>query len=249
MRFMYICPVHHDDTTEYFQSLMASLKADGLLDGIEFDMDPGPEGPGVRGRADLVNVSKELMDRVHQAVDTGRYDAIVIQGFLDPVLLDAREVSPIPVLGCGESSYHLASLLGHRFSIIDTLECMAIMLRQRVEMYGLGKKLASVRSVEYIPIDVMEGHGDRVEKLDAMEDQCLKAIEEDGADTIILGCSCLSWMEPEMKERLRERGYDAPLIVPIRAAVSFARVLVTMGMRHSPLAYPPPIPKPLAIVR
>ena len=46
MRFMYICPVHHDDTTEYFKSLMASLEADGLLDGIEFDMDPGPEGPG-----------------------------------------------------------------------------------------------------------------------------------------------------------------------------------------------------------
>jgi allantoin racemase len=82
-----------------------------------------------------------------------------------------------------------------------------------------------------------------------MEEQCVKAIEEDGADTLVLGCTSLSWMVPEVRAGLKERGHEAPVIQPIRAAVMFARALVAMGMAHSPVAYPQAVPKASAIVR
>ena len=58
----------------------------------------------------------------------------------------------------------------------------------------------------------------------------------------ILGCTGLSWMAPDLRERLKARGLDAPVIQPIWAAVAFARMLVRLDMRHSPMAYPPPGP-------
>ncbi len=245
MHLMFIRTSRHDYTTAYSHELIDAMVADGLLDGVEWDYDPGPEGPVVQNREDLVKVSAGVLERVSRTSEANRHDAIVIQGFLDPVLYAAREVSRLPVLGCGESAVHLASLLGHRFSIVDTLECMAIVLRQNVEMYGLGGKLASVRSIEYAPPDVMRKK-DREGAVSAMEEQCIKAITEDGADTIILGCTALSWIVPEVRERLDRQGYEAPIIQPIRAAVWFARGLVALGLRHSPLAYPGHSPKSVA---
>lgn len=245
MHLMFIRTSRHDYTTAYSHELIDSMAADGLLDGVEWDYDPGPEGPVVQNREDLVKVSAGVLERVRSTSEANRHDAIVIQGFLDPVLFAAREVSRLPVLGCGESAVHLASLLGHRFSIVDTLECMAIALRQNVEMYGLGGKLASVRSIEYAPPEVMQ-KTDREGAVSAMEKQCIKAITEDGADTIILGCTALSWIVPEVRERLERQGYAAPIIQPIRAAVWFARGLVALGLKHSPLAYPGHSPKPVA---
>lgn len=246
MRLMFIRTSCHDYTTAYSHELIDAMEADGLLEGVEWDYDPGPEGPVVQNREDLVLVSAGVLERVRSTAETNRYDAIVIQGFLDPVLFAAREVSPIPVLGCGESAVHLASLLGHRFSIIDTLEGMAIMLRQNVEMYGLGRKLASVRSIECAVPEVMQKNN-REDQISAMEEQCIKAITEDGADTLVLGCTALSWLVPEVRTRLQSKGYMAPVIQPIRAAVWFARGLVSLGLSHSPIAYPQGKPKAAAL--
>jgi len=248
MRLMFIRTSVHDYTTAYSSELIDAMAADGLLDGVEWGYDPGPKGPMVSSLEDLVLISAGVLERVRRHSESGLYDAIVLQGFLDPVIHAAREVSNIPVLCCAESAVHLASLLGNRFSIVDVAEWSAIYDRRAVGAYGLGNKLASVRTFGYSPEEVTR-KTDRAGQLAAAEEECLKAIEEDGADTIILGCTGMSWMAPETEERLRARGYDAPVIQPIRAAVVLACGLVNLGMKHSRLAYPKGVAKtrPVAV--
>jgi hypothetical protein len=47
-------------------------------------------------------------------------------------------------------------------------------------------------------------------------------------------------MAPDLRARLSIRGHGVPVIQPVWAAVAFARMLVTLGMKHSGLTYPPP---------
>jgi Asp/Glu/hydantoin racemase len=46
------------------------------------------------------------------------YDGVIIACFSDPGLDPSREISEIPVLGIGETSYLVACLLGHKFSVL-----------------------------------------------------------------------------------------------------------------------------------
>ena len=248
LRFMFIRTSVHDYTTAYSHELLDEMETLGLLNDIDWDYDPGPVGPLVETREDLLEVSWGVLQRVRAASESGRYDAIVIQGGLDPVLYQAREVSNVPVLGCGNSAMHIASLLGHRFSIIDTLECMAIMFRENSRLYQFDHKLASVRSIEFPVREVMRKER-KPELVEALEWQASEAIAKDCADTLILGFTALSWLVPHVRGRLAERGLDVPVIEPIHAAVTLARSLVTMHLNHSRLAYPSNKPKERAIPR
>jgi allantoin racemase len=248
LKFMFIRTSIHDYTTSYSHELLDKMAELGLLSDIDWDYDPGPTGPLVESREDLLEVSWGVLQRVRAASESGQYDAIVIQGFLDPVLYTAREVSRIPVLGCGNSAVHIASLLGHRFSILDTLECMAIAIRENNRLYEFSHKLVSVRSIEFPVREVMRK--ERLPELvDAMERQALEAIEVDGADTLILGCTALSWLVPHVRKRLTQRKVQVPVVEPIHCAVTLARSLVQMRLHHSPLAYPSTAPKERAIPR
>jgi allantoin racemase len=245
---MFIRTSIHDYTTAYSHELLDQMGELGLLGEVDWSYDPGPVGPLVETREHLVQVSLGVLERARAASESGSYDAIVIQGFLDPVLYAAREVTRIPVLGCCNSALHIASILGHRFSILDTLESMAIVIRENCRIYGFDDKLTSVRSIEFSVRDVLRKN--HLEELvAAMEIQAREAVEKDGADTLILGCTALSWLVPHVRERLAEIGLDVPVVEPIHAAVTLARSLVHMRLNHSRVAYPANRPKERAIPR
>jgi allantoin racemase len=225
---------------DYSREMLRMMQADGLLDGIDCDFDPGPDVPVVQGRAAMRRYEAGILDRVRKWVDTRKYDAIVLQSVLDPALFAAREISPIPVLGCAESAVHLASMLGNRFSFLCTVPVETKMLPQHVAVYGLSQKLASIRCIN-LPVPDVKLRKAPAAVLDAMEDAAVKALESDGAEVLILGCTGLSWMAPDLRRRLAARGLPAPVIQPVWAAIAFARMLVMLNMRHSPLAYPPAI--------
>ena len=74
--------------------------------------------------------------------------------------------------------------------------------------------------------------------LDAAVAESVAAIEEDGADTIILGCSAAFWMQPLLQKRLLELGWDVPVLEGARAAIQVAKMLVDLGVDASALAFP-----------
>ncbi|RVT95029.1 Asp/Glu racemase [Sphingomonas crocodyli] len=164
-------------------------------------------------------------------------DAIVIVCMGDPALQATREAVSVPVLGIGETAMHYAAMLGHKFSILCTLDRRVGNYETKARHFGLESKLASVRPVN---IPVLDIGGDHSSALDRLIDTAKAAITEDGADVIVLGCGCFQDMDRIMEERLRELGLAVPVIDSPPLTVLSAAALARTRLTHSKRAYPTP---------
>jgi allantoin racemase len=190
---------------------------------IESDFDDVLAGPGTVASA-------------IQAYKDGA-DAVVVDCFGDIAVGASREAIPIPVVGPGEVSMHLACQLGHRYSVIAVLDRVIRRIENRARLYGVADRLVSVRSVD---APVLELHDDPDDLADRLARESLTAVREDGAHVIILGCTGMSSAARAVSQHLQAAGYDVPVIEPLSAAVRFAEGLVRLGLTASPLSYPPP---------
>ena len=230
--------------------LLADIEAEGLLKGVQWDLDEGVPGPSVKNREELAQVIPGVLKVVRQAAESGRYDAIAILGGLDPGLYAAREIGAaygIPVVGTTHSAVLFAYGLGHRFAVIDVLEGLAIVVRQMLMSYGLNDKCASVRSMECHVQDIRSSKGP--ELVEKFVRECIDAIEKDGADVIVCGCTATLLLRPQAQKRLAELGYDVPVLDGYRCAIEFAKAQVGMRISQSRIAYPDSVVKNRSIPR
>jgi allantoin racemase len=171
------------------------------------------------------------------AAETGA-DAIVINCMGDPGLQAARELVSVPVLGPAETSMHIAAMLGHRLSILTVLDQLVYIDEQKAAGYGVGDRLASVRSVG-IPVLELEGSEDHL--VAALTEQGLRAVHEDGAHVLILGCTGMIGTASRLSAALAAHGVpDIPVIDPIPVTLQVAAALVRAGLTHSKRTYPDP---------
>lgn len=117
------------------------------------------------------------------------------------------------------------------------LDRLVLQFEDQATAYGVKDKLASVRSVEFPVLEMEEGR----ERLSALlVEQAVKAVQEDGAHVIILGCTGMMGLALEVEEGLRERGCPVPVIDPATVALKTAEALVDLGLSHSKKSYPYP---------
>ncbi|MBW0368373.1 aspartate/glutamate racemase family protein [Ensifer adhaerens] len=162
-------------------------------------------------------------------------DAYIIGCFGDPGLLAAREITASPVLGIAEAAMHAATFVATSFSIVTTLERTRIISEHLVRNYGMQHHCRRVRATD-VPVLELEEPGSKADATILAE--CEKALVEDRAEAIVLGCAGMS----NLVERLQQR-LGVPVIDGVAAAVKFAEALVGMGLRTSKigdLAYPLP---------
>lgn len=174
------------------------------------------------------------IEKILEAEKAG-YDAAILGCYGDPGLDAAREVTKqMVVVGPGEAGVMAAATCGHRFSIITVTASIVNALEHLVVKTGVGKKLASVRAIE---IPVLELANDREGTVRRLIEEGGKAIDEDRADTLILGCMSMGFLgvAEEMSERL-----GVPVINPGRTSLKMAEALVGAGLVHSKLAYMTP---------
>lgn len=234
------------------QELIDNMRRKGLLDGIEVDIDSGTAKITRKTRDDdfLAHTSVGVLEKIRECSAMNKYDAIVCQGTMEPGFYCGREISKIPVAFALHSSVHAASLIGDRFSVLELTDAMAHIARRHVEGYGFGRKCVSVRNLGRTSTETgsiiytrkkEERAGDpEVKKiLDAVMGQCLAAVEKDRADTIIIGCTPLQYLEDEIRQRLDAAGYgEIQLICELTAAVEMAKVMVNMRLIQAPRAFP-----------
>jgi allantoin racemase len=215
--------------------LESRRKLFGLCSETEIDtvgIDKGPAS--IESRYDEVFAVPEIVRRVKEAEAEG-VDACVINCFGDPGVRSSREVVSIPVLGPCESSLLMASSLCDRFSVITVLRSVAGLIRENARIYGLHERLASVRAVD---IPVLDLHRDDEGTAAALHEEGRKAIEEDGAEALVLGCTGMSGMAARLGGELGVQVVD-----PLPAAVKLAETLVSLRLTHSKLAFPAPAEK------
>jgi Asp/Glu/hydantoin racemase len=73
--------------------------------------------------------------------------------------------------------------------------------------------------------------------------EAVAAIEDDGAEVIILGCSAAFWMRPHLQARLQAIGWEVPVLEGYGCAIEMAKLLVNMRLSVSGLAFPSDHPR------
>lgn len=164
------------------------------------------------------------LELVHQANDQG-YDAIVLACFSDPGLDAAREISDIPVIGIEEATLHIAAMLGHKFSITTTAPRRIPTRELHVRMRGLEASFASALPLE---MSVLEMDAEPEKAQARILKVARQAIEEDGAEVIVLGCAGLAGYAEAV-----ERELGILVLDPTAVAFKVAEAIADLGLRHS----------------
>jgi len=147
------------------------------------------------------------------------FNAVTIDCTLEPGLVGAKQAASVPVVGAREAGFLLALLLGERFTVlIPTDESIPLMIAA-VRKMGLSERFASVRAVGMHVLE-LEDHRQLLDKLKAAGE---KAIQQDGADVLVLGCT---GMGLSVAAQLAQE-IGIPVVEPASAAVKLAEVLAT----------------------
>jgi len=204
-------------------------------DDVELVVDSIVKGPAsIESEYDEVLAAPWIVEKATWA-DKNGFDAMIIDCMGDPALDAAREVAKIPVIGPCQSSMAIASTISDRFTVVTVLKRLIPLFWRNAKRYGFEAKIASVRSVE-VPVLELDEKRDEVKATLLAESK--KALDEDGADTIILGCTGMVGMARELQEALK-----VPVVDPTIASLKLAEALVDMKLSHTKVVYPEPPPK------
>src|ERR1700760_478937 len=124
--------------------------------------------------------------------------AHIIACFDDTGLEAARSLASAPVIGIGEAAFHLASLLGHRFSVITTLSRSIAAIETNLLKYGLATRCARVRACE-VPVLSLDNPASNASALISAEIE--RARQEDGAEAIVLGCAGMADLAARLTDK------------------------------------------------
>ena len=163
------------------------------------------------------------------------YDAVCIDTVSDSGMYGLRSRLNIPVLGPGQMTFHMAGVLGHKFSIITMWDEWFHLYKKTLNEYGLWNKLASMRSIKTRPDlkELLEGKEDII--FGKLLEESIKAIEEDGADVIVLGSTTMHQSHKFLSENL-----PVPVLNPGLITYKICEVFLEIGLTHSKKSFPSP---------
>jgi Asp/Glu/hydantoin racemase len=150
-------------------------------------------------------------------------DAVIVSAFGDPGLKAARELFDLPVVGLAESAFLMAWTLGHRYSIVAMTPRLGAWFRESAREHGLDGRLASVRALAEGPTDIAKAKEQLREKLVT---ECLRAVEADGAEVVILGGGPIAGLARDCADRI-----PVPALDGVSCAVRLAEALVGLKPR------------------
>jgi allantoin racemase len=153
------------------------------------------------------------------------FDAAVIAAFGDPGLFGARELFAFPVVGLAEAAMLTACMVGRKFSIVTFSRTLAPWYQECVAMHGLEARCAGIRALD----EAFQSIADvQSEKEDVLVRLANLAVEQDGADVVILSGAPLAGLAEKVKNRI-----SVPVIDPIAAAVRQAETLAALKPRKA----------------
>lgn len=209
VKILWINPIGLSAYDRPMADVLAQIKQPSTtLELVSLRMDASPDNLEYRTFEALI--IRETVELTRYAAVNG-FDGVVIGCFYDPALLDAREISGTAVVAAPcEASVRVATRLCNRFSVIVGQSFWIEQMTARVREYGLEQKLASMRSID---CPVCEMQVDPAKTRQKILDAARKALNEDGAEAIILGCTMEFGLFRELQEVL-----SVPVIDPVFAA-------------------------------
>ncbi|WP_106795424.1 aspartate/glutamate racemase family protein [Rhizobium sp. H4] len=231
MRILIVNP----NTTASMTEKAATAARAVAASGTEIIAATSRMGPvSIEGHYDGALAIPGLLSELTERQSAG-YDAAVIACFDDTGLEAARSFADVPILGLCESAVVTAGFLAQRFTVVTTLERSRVLIDNLVRRYGMGER-AKVRASDIPVLELENAASGAIGKLRA---EIERALEEDGAEAIVLGCAGMTDLAHQLQET-----YGVPVVDGVSAAVKQAEALVSLGLSTSKRgSYASPLPK------
>jgi allantoin racemase len=167
--------------------------------------------------ADIVRITYAMSER---------YAAIVIGCFYDVGLREAREVSGRAVVTAPcQSALAIAGQLANTFSVLVGRRKWIPKMHENVRMYGYEPRMASMRPLD---LGVHDFQADHERTCDRLLTEGRRAVEQDGAEALILGCTAEYGFHETMQAELGVPVIDA-VLAPFKLAELLAETARDLG--------------------
>jgi allantoin racemase len=231
---MRILVVNVNTTQSMTDAIGASARA-AASDGTEIvALTPRFGADSCEGNFESYLAAIAVMDRVLSYPEP--FDAVIQAGYGEHGREGLQELLDVPVVDITEAAASTAMFLGHKYSVVTTLDRTVPLIEDRLKLAGLDERCASVRASG---LGVLELEDDPDHAVQAIVEQAERAVKEDKAEVICLGCGGMAELEEQVKART-----GVPIVDGVRAAVAIAESLVRLGLTTSKVrTYAPPRPK------
>jgi Asp/Glu/hydantoin racemase len=190
-----------------------------------------PKGatPSIESRSDREN-NKHFVLRIAIDAERDGYDGVFVSDMDMCGVDEARRVLRIPVVGGFRPCVNAAMLLAKKFSIITMVEGVVEMQKGHVLNFGFFERFASIRVVN---IPVCELIDDSLRSIPFLVTAAVRAVQEDGADSIIFGCTGFVDVAKQVQDELCSMGIRVPVIDPNRTAINCLENLIKNSLTQS----------------
>jgi allantoin racemase len=197
-----------------------------------------PHTPYERGLAVIAYLEAAI------AAERAGYDAVMINTLGDYGIDEMKSALRIPVVGAGESTIALTANVGRRFSVVILWPPkMNFIVEERLRASGAVSRCVSIRNV--LGNHDIIGTSDAISAMAGLQapsastvlervvEQAFRAVRDDGADTIVLGCTCMAPIASLVASRV-----PVPVLDPMCTGYTVAETLLKLRLRQSEVAYP-----------
>lgn len=216
--------------THAFDKNIGALLGDIKQDATEVKVVSLPRGPKhleyhyyeALVLPDMLNVIKEGEKR--------GYDGAVIGCFYDPGLRAAKEITEeMVVTAPAKAGMSLATSLGNNFTIIVGREKWIPEMRENVIKYGYKEFFNGFKSAG---LGVLEFHEDEEKTKKRLTRLAKEAVEEDGTEVVILGCTMQYGFYKELQEIIGVPVVDT-VVAPFKYVEFLAELKKRFDWHHS----------------
>lgn len=223
---MRIVVVNVNTTVSVTEAIAASARSVAAPGTEIVGLTPGFGAESVEGNLESYLAAVGVADAVARYAASGeRFDAVIQAGYGEHGREGLQEMLDVPVVDITEAAATTAMYLGHRYSVVTTLDRTVPLIEDRLLLAGLDRRCASVRASG---LAVLELEQDPDRAVAAIVEQARVAVEQDHAEVICRGCGGMAGLDATVRT---ETG--VPVVDGVQAAVTVAESLVRLGLTTS----------------
>src|SRR5688572_20004565 len=166
--------VNVNTTTSMTETIVESARAVAASGTEVVGLTPTIGADSVEGNFESYLSAVAVMNAV--VTYPGDFDAVIQAGYGEHGREGLQELVEVPVVDITEAAAHVACLLGHRYSVVTTLDRTVPLIEDRLMLAGLLTRCASVRASD---LSVLQLEEDPAATVEAIVAEAVKAVRED----------------------------------------------------------------------
>lgn len=162
------------------------------------------------------------------------FDAVIQTNTFDPGVEGSRLAVRIPMIGLLRTALHVAATLCDRIGIMSPLSGDLPGAWRSICAYRMDHMVVGLRALEIYGPDLEKRKSEIFEKTCEL---IMTLIRDSGAEVIIpLGAKLVPYVVDPLEI---EKAVGVPVLNTTAIGIRYAEMCVRLGLRHSPLSYPP----------